>query len=274
MAHQASQYLNPNLFLLRGVLYFVAWGALVYSLLSWSRSQDHPPEKALDARFRAASAAGLIVYGWTLTFAVIDWVMSLTPEFTSTIYGLIFMVGQALITLCLLVIVAHFLRLYEPLSGLLLPRNFHDYGKLMLTFVMLWAYFSFSQWLIVWSGNLPEEIHWFQDRINGDWGILGLGLIVGHFAIPFALLLSRGLKQDSRKLMWIAVWLIVMRYQDLYWNIAPNFHKEAHYSWLDAVIPIAMAALWLSYFLSNLRKRPLVAVYDPHLRAVLAKQHE
>ena len=275
MAHQASQYLNPNLFLLRGVLYFVAWGLLAYYLLSWSRLQDQPPERAMDARFRGLSAAGIIIYGWTLTFAVIDWVMSLTPEFNSTIYGLIFMVGQALITLCLMVIVAHILRQYEPLSGLLLPRNFHDYGKLMLTFVMLWAYFSFSQWLIVWSGNLPEEIHWFLDRIHGGWGVVGFVLIIGHFAIPFALLLSRGLKQNSRKLAWIGGWLILMRYLDLFWNIEPSFHKERfHYSWLDAAIPIAMFALWLAYFLSNLRKRPLVAVYDPHLRAVLAKQHE
>ena len=275
MAHQAARYLNPNLFWMRGVLYFAAWGLLAYCLLTWSRAQDHPPERALDTRFRALSALGLIVYGWTLTFAVIDWVMSLTPEFTSTIYGLIFMVGQALITLCLVVMVAHMLRQYEPLSGMLQARNFHDYGKLMLTFVMLWAYFNFSQWLIVWSGNLPEEIHWYQDRIQGDWGAMGGLLIVGHFAVPFALLLSRGLKQDSRRLMWIAAWLILMCYLDLFWNIEPNFHKEHfHYSWLDAAIPIAMFALWLAYFLSNLRKRPLVAVYDPHLRAALAKQHE
>ena len=104
---------------------------------------------------------------------------------------------------------------------------------------------------------------------------MGLGLFVGHFAIPFALLLSRGLKQNSRKLMWIAAWLILMRYLDLYWNIEPNFHKaELHYSWLDAVIPLAMSALWLAYFLRNLRRRPLVALHDPHLAALLAKQHE
>jgi hypothetical protein len=275
MAHQASQYLNANLFLFRGILYFIAWGFMIYVLLKWSEAQDRGPEPALNVRFRALSGAGIIVYGWTLTFAVIDWVMSLTPEFTSTIYGLIFMVGQALLALCLAVIVAHLLKETGRMPAVLRSRDFLDYGKLMLTFVMLWAYFSFSQWLIVWSGNLPEEIHWFQDRIKGEWGILGLGLIVGHFAIPFALLLSRGLKQDSRKLMWIAVWLIVMRYKDLYWNIEPNFHRaEVHYSWLDAVIPIAMFALWLAYFFRNLRRRPLVALHDPHLTKLLAKQHE
>ncbi|MBZ5567993.1 MAG: hypothetical protein LAN64_09100 [Acidobacteriia bacterium] len=275
LMHQASQYLNPNLFLARGVLYFIAWGVMAYFLLTWSAAQDRPPERPPDKRFQALSAVGIIIYGWTLTFAVIDWVMSLTPEFTSTIYGLIFMVGQGLIALCLATIVGHRLRSCGPMSEVLTTRSFHDYGKLILTFVMLWAYFSFSQWLIVWSGNLPEEIHWFQDRIKGDWGAMGLALIVGHFAIPFALLLSRGLKQNSRKLMWIAVWLILMRYLDLYWNIKPSFDTaKLHYSWLDAVLPLAMSALWLGYFLWNLRRRPLVALHDPHLAALLAKQHE
>ncbi len=275
MAHQASRYLNPNLFLVRGILFFVAWGVMAYLLLAWSEAQDRPPERAPDKRFQALSAVGIIVYGWTLTFAVVDWVMSLTPEFTSTIYGLIFMVGQALLALCLAVIVGHMLKAHEPMAKVLTASNFHDYGKLTLTFVMLWAYFSFSQWLIVWSGNLPEEIHWFADRIRGDWRALGLVLIVGHFAIPFALLLSRGLKQSSRKLMWIAVWLVAMRYLDLYWNIAPNFSRtKLHFSWLDAVIPIAMSAFWLAYFFHNLKRRPLVALHDPHLTALLAKQHE
>jgi hypothetical protein len=275
LAHQASRYLNPNLFLVRGILFFLAWGVTAYLLLAWSEAQDRPPERAPDKRFQALSAVGIIVYGWTLTFAVVDWVMSLTPEFTSTIYGLIFMVGQALLALCLAVIVGHMLKAHEPMAKVLTARNFHDYGKLMLTFLMLWAYFSFSQWLIVWSGNLPEEIHWFEDRIRGDWRVLGLVLIVGHFAIPFAMLLSRGLKQNSRQLMWIAVWLIAMRYLDLYWNIEPNFSRaKLRYSWLDAVIPIAMSAFWLAYFFHNLKRRPLVALHDPHLTALLAKQHE
>jgi hypothetical protein len=275
LARQASRYLNPSLFLARGILYFLAWGAMAYFLLAWSEAQDRPPQRPPGKRFQALSAVGIIIYGWTLTFAVVDWVMSLTPEFTSTIYGLLFMVGQGLMALCLATIVGHLLRAREPMAEVLTTRSFHDYGKLLLTFVMLWAYFSFSQWLIIWSGNLPEEIGWFQDRLKGGWGALGLALIVGHFAIPFALLLSRGLKQSSRKLMGIAVWLILMRYLDLYWNIMPSFHEsELRYSWLDAVLPLALLSLWLGYFLRNLRRRPLVALHDPHLTALLAKQHE
>jgi hypothetical protein len=275
MARQAAQYLNPNLFLFRGIMYFAAWAILAYYLLRWSQAQDRPPDRAFDVRFRALSAAGLVIYGWTITFAVIDWVMSLNPEFTSTIYGLIFMVGQALIAICLMVMVAHLLKKYPPMSEVLQPRNFLDYGKLMLTFVMLWAYFSFSQWLIIWSGNLPEEIHWFLDRLHGGWDVVGLVLILGHFCIPFALLLSRPLKQNSGRLVWVAGWLFLMRYLDLFWNIEPNFSPvKFHYSWLDAVIPIAMVGLWLGYFFRELKRRPMVALHDPHLRAVLGKQHE
>jgi len=275
LADQAAKYLNPNLFLLRGISYFVAWGALTYFLLKWSEAQDRPPEKALDVRFRRISGAGIVMYGWTLTFASVDWVMSLSPEFTSTIYGLIFMVGQGLLGMCLAVIIGNMLREGEPLNEALTSKNFLDYGKLLLTFVMLWAYFSFSQWLIVWSGNLPDEIHWFKDRIDGDWGVLSLFLIFGHFAVPFALLLSRSFKQSSRKLAYLAGWLVLMRYLDLHWNIEPNFHREHfHYSWLDAVIPLAMLGLWLAYFFRNLRRRPLIALFDPHVRVALAKEHE
>ncbi len=275
LANEAAKYLNPNLFLLRGIAYFIAWGALAYFLLKWSDDQDRPPEKALDVRFRRISGAGIVMYGWTLTFASVDWVMSLSPEFTSTIYGLIFMVGQGLLGMCLAVIIGNMLRQDEPLAVALTSKNFLDYGKLLLTFVMLWAYFSFSQWLIVWSGNLPDEIHWFEDRITGDWKVVSAFLIVGHFAVPFALLLSRPFKQNSRKLAYLAGWLVLMRYLDLHWNIEPNFHKEHfHYSWLDAVIPLAMLGLWLAYFFRNLRRRPLIALYDPHVRVALAKEHE
>ncbi len=270
----AHQYLSPNLFLFRGIVYFVAWAFLVYYLLFWSRKQDEPPDNAFGVRFRFISGPGIIVYSWTLTFAVIDWVMSLTPEFTSTIYGFIFLVGEGLIALCLAVIVAHLLQKHGPLQETLEPRYFHDYGNLMLTFVMLWAYFNFSQWLIIWSGNLSDEIHWFEDRIHGGWYWVSGGLIFGHFAVPFFLLLFRGMKRNSRRLVWLAGWLILMRYADLYWNIEPNFHRhDVHYSWLDAVVPIALFALWLNYFFRNLSRRPLLALHDPHLAKALAK-HE
>jgi len=206
---------------------------------------------------------------------VVDWVMSLTPGWTSTIYGLIFMVGQALIAMCMVVIISHWLRAREPLASVIGPHNFHDYGKLMLAFVMLWAYFNFSQWLIIWGGNLPEEAHWFFDRIRGGWQAIAWVLVIGEFALPFCLLLSRPLKRDSGKLIWVAIWLVLMRFVDIYWNVEPAFSKEALlFSWLDAVMPIALIGLWLAFFFWNLPRRPLVAVYDPHTPAFLEAQHD
>jgi len=274
-AHQASPWLTTGGFVLRGIAYFLIWGVLAWFLLNWSNEQDNPPDRAFGTRFRAISGVGLVVYAWTLTFAVVDWVMSLTPDWTSTIYGLIFLVGQGLIALCFVTIVSHWLRAYEPMASLLRPGNFHDYGKLILTFVMLWAYFNFSQWLIIWGTNLPEEAHWFTDRIHGGWGYVAILLIIGEFALPFCLLLSRPLKRNSGKLLWVAVWLVVMRLVDLYWHIEPVFSKgHLHFSWLDAVMPIGLIGLWLAFFFWNLARKPLVVLHDPHLRVFLEAEHE
>jgi hypothetical protein len=145
----------------------------------------------------------------------------------------------------------------------------------MLSFVMLWAYFNFSQWLIIWGGNLPDETTWFMDRIRGDWGYVALLLIIGEFALPFCLLLSRPLKRDSGKLFWVAVWLVVIRWLDLYWNVAPSFNRERlHLSWLDALLPITLVGLWLAYFFWNLERRPMVVLHDPHLPVFLEARHE
>jgi hypothetical protein len=272
---ESSPWLTTGGFALRGIAYFAIWGIIAWFLLKWSHEQDVPPEKAFGPQFRGVSGVGLVVYAWTLTFAVVDWVMSLTPGWTSTIYGLIFMVGQGLLAMCMVVIVSHWLRRHEPMSELIGPHNYHDYGKLMLAFVMLWAYFNFSQWLIIWGGNLPEEAHWFFDRIRGGWQNVALLLIVGQFAVPFCLLLSRPLKRDSGKLVWVAIWLVLMRFVDLYWNVEPAFSREQlHFSWLDAVMPIALVGLWLAFFFWNLPRRSLVAVYDPHTPAFLEARHD
>jgi hypothetical protein len=274
-AHEAVQWLSVPAWLFRGVLYFAIWVVLAWLLMQVSRDQDQPPERAFGAKLRGLSGVGIIIYAWTVSFAVVDWVMSLTPQFASTIYGLIFLVGQGLVAMCLVVMVGHALRAYEPIRDVVRPDNFHDYGKLMLTFVMLWAYFSFSQWLITWSGNLPDEISWFIERIHGEWGYVGFALILGHFCIPFCLLLSRGLKRNSGRLIWVAAWLFLMRYIDIYWNVEPAFHRaQFHWSWLDAVMPIALVALWLAYFFWQLGRRPMLAQYDPHVPAYLEAAHE
>lgn len=265
----AHQYLNFKYFLLRAILYFVGWGALATTLNRWSALQDRPPERFLGRRLGALSAAGMVFYFWSMTFASVDWLMSMHPGWPSTIYAMIIVVGEALIALCWCVLLGHWLVRDEPMNVLMTSRFFHDMGKLLLTFVMLWAYLSFSQWLIIWAGNLPDEITWFMDRIHGHWELVALALVLLHFVVPFTLLLSRGLKQDHRRLVWVAALLFLMRYVDLYWNIEPNFHKENfHYSWLDAAVPIALVSFWIALFCWQLRRRPMAALHDPRLRAV------
>lgn len=272
---QPAHWFSVPAWIFRGVVYLAVWSVLAWLLMQVSHEQDRPPERSFGGRLRGLSGAGIVIYSWTVSFAVIDMVMMLTPHFGSTIYCMIFLVGQALVAMCMVVIVSHWLRSYEPVHGFIRPHNYHDYGKLMLTFIMLWAYFSFSQWLITWSGNLPEEIRWFIGRIHGAWGYVGFALIMGHFCIPFCFLLSRDLKRNSSKLIWVAAWLILFRYVDLYWNVEPAYHfAQFHFSWLDAVMPIALVAIWAAYFFWQLGRRPMLALYDPHVPAYLEAAHE
>jgi hypothetical protein len=267
-----QSYLTSNGFIGRAVGYFAIWLVLAFILNRWSREQDSPPVQNLSPRFRKIAAPGLILYAFTISFAVIDWVMSLDPHWISTIYGFIFIVGECLSAMCFMVVVENILARYQPTASLLKAKEVHDHGKLMLTFVMLWAYFSFSQLLIIWAGNLPSEITFFTRRLNDGWQRVGLALVLFHFAIPFLFLLSRGFKRDPRKLVWLACWLIFMRFVDLYWYIEPNFHKGLYFSplaLLDLVVPIAMGGFWLALFFHNLRSRPLLPVYDLHAQEFL-----
>ena len=267
-------YLSMHGFIIRAVIYFAIWNLLSFFLTKWSAQQDLPPTRDNSARFQALSGPGLILYGFTTSFAAIDWVMSIDPSWISTIYGLLFLIGQVLSAMCFAVVVERILVRYKPLSEWLKPDYVHDHGKWMLTFVMVWAYFAFSQWLIIWAGNLPEEITWYMRRLNGGWGYVGLFLVVFHFAIPFVLLLSRPFKREVRRLVWLAVWLMLMRYLDLFWMIEPNFSARLSVTWADVVIPIAMGGLWLAYFFRNLNSMPLLPAYDVFAEEVLEPAHE
>jgi hypothetical protein len=267
-------YLSVNGYVIRAVIYFAIWWGLSYFLTKWSAEQDHPPMRDNSARFKALSGPGLILYGFTITFAVIDWVMSIDPSWISTIFGLSFLIGQVLAALAFAIVVERILFRYKPMSELLKPEQVHDHGKFMLAFIMVWAYFSFSQWLIIWAGNLPEEITWYMRRLNGGWGYVGLFLVLFHFAVPFVLLISRPFKRDITRLVWLAVWMLLMRYVDLFWIIEPDFSVTFHLTWLDIVVPIAMGGLWLAFFFRNLSSRPLVPAYDVFAVEVLEEAHE
>ena len=220
-----KSYLTVNGFIIRAVIYFAIWWALSYFLTKWSAEQDHPPMRDNSARFKALSGPGLILYGFTITFAVIDWIMSIDPSWISTIFGLSFLIGQVLSALCFAIVVERILFNYKPMSELLKPAQVHDHGNFMLAFIMVWAYFSFSQWLIIWAGNLPEEITWYMRRLNGGWGYVGLCLVLFHFAIPSIMLLSRPFKRDITRLVWLAAWIMVTRLGDrtqLFLDLPPH----------------------------------------------------
>lgn len=267
------QFLYLNGYIGRAIIYFLIWMLFAWGLNKLSLKQDHPPVENLAPRFRKISAPGLIVYAFTITFAVIDWVMSLDPHWISTIYGFIFIVGECLSAMCLMVVVERIMSKYEPMSWLLKPKEVHDHGKLMLTFVMLWAYFSFAQLLIIWAGNLPMEVRFFTRRLYSGWQAVGLALVIFHFFVPFFLLLSRPFKRNPRTLVWLAAWLIFMRFVDLFWYIEPNFHRTVMGGisgyWLDVLVPIAIGGFWLALFFRNLRSRPLLPVYDMHAQEFL-----
>jgi hypothetical protein len=276
MASLTKHYLNLPGFALRGFVYFAAWGLVVYLVNRYSEIQDKPYDGWIGSKLTALGAVGVLVYVWAMTFASIDWLMSLMPGWPSTIFPLIIVAGQGILGLALGIIVGRVLVPHEPMNELMDEVVFHDNGKLLLTFVMLWAYFSFSQWLIIWSGNLPEEIHFFLDRTHGGWGGVALFVVVFHFAVPFAILLSQSLKKDPRKLAWVAAWMIFMRFVDLFWVAAPAWNKEFAISklWMYPVFALAMAGIWAALFLRNLMNRPLIAKYDPRLYDIYGEVHE
>jgi hypothetical protein len=266
-------YLNPTWFVVRAVIYFAIWIVLSWLLNKWSAEQDNPPAKDTGHRFRVLSGPGLVLYAFTLAFAAIDWVMSLNPSWISTIYGLLFLAGECLSAVCFVVVIVAILHRYRPVSEFMKADYVHDYGKLMLTFIMVWAYFSFSQWLIIWAGNQPEEISWYLRRLHGGWKVIGLFLALFHFAVPFAFLLSRPLKRNVAKLVYLAIFLMLMRYVDMFWYIEPTFHGAFAVSWLDIVVPIAIGGFWLALFFRNLKQRPLLPLYDVHTLPVLEPAH-
>ncbi len=199
--------------------------------------------------------------------------MSLDPSWISTIFGLIILIGEVLSAMCFAVVIERILFNYKPMSEMLKPEFVHDHGKWMLTFIMVWAYFSFSQWLIIWAGNLPAEITFYLKRLNNGWGYVGLILVLFHFAIPFAILLSRPFKRNIRKLVWVAVLLLLMGYLDLFWIIEPNFSNSLTVTLADIVVPIGIGGIWLWYFFRNLGSLPLLPAYDRDAHEVLQPAH-
>ena len=278
-----TAYLNVSFFVIRAVIYFLFWMLLVVLLNRWSAAQDNGEgvTKHDSVRYRKVSAPGLLFLVITVTFASVDWIMSLEPEWFSTIFGLLTIAGYGLTGIAFTIVVLAAIDRDRPAGSLLTPRHFHDFGKLLLAFTMLWAYLSFSQFLIIWSGNLPEEIPWYIARIRGSWGAVAILLVVGHFFLPFALLLSADIKKRSGLLAKVAIFILVMRLIDLIWYVAPAFrhmapegaggtHSVIPMHWMDIAIPVGLTGLWVFLFVRQLRTRSLFPMNDPYLKEAFA----
>lgn len=271
-------YLNAPFFLGRTVFYFVVWFVIVHFQVRWSGELD-AGKNYLKAsrRLRGLGGAGLLLMGLTITFSAIDWGMSLNPHWFSTVYGVLFMVGQALSAMAFIIVCIARLGGEAPLASVLRKEQVHDLGKLMLAFVMLWAYISYTQFLIIWAGNLPEEVPFYLARLQGGWQYLALALVVFHFALPFAVLLSRDLKRNAGTLATVAGLVLALRVVDLYWLVAPDLagHHAAgsgpglHPHWLDLAALVGIGGLWLTLFTRELRGRPMLPAGEPEIKELL-----
>jgi hypothetical protein len=263
---QKAPYLNIPFFLIRAALYFVIWSAMSLWLNRLSVKQETDQTGIIQSKLQFAGGIGLVLYGLTMTFASVDWAMSVDPHWFSTIYGLLIIAGQVLSAFALMITIAAMLVETKPFGDVISADQFHDLGKLMMAFVMIWAYLEVSQLIIMWSGNLPEEIPWYLRRSHGGWQGVSMAIVLLHFALPFILLLSKGRKRNPRSLAPIAIGVLVMRLVDLFWLIGPEFQREKlHIHVLDFIVPAGLVAAWLTLFAYQLRKRSLVPVNDPNL---------
>lgn len=284
IAHK-QPYLNPTFFTVRGVLYFVIWAAMGMMLLRWSRQLDEHVDGWVQLRMRKLSGIGLVILALTATFASVDWMMSLEPHWFSTMYGISFIIGCLLAFWAVGTISVVRLSLSDPYASIVKPMNFRDLGNLMFAFTMLWAYTAFSQFLLIWYGNVREETPYYVTRSQGGWGVLAAILLVFHFFLPFFLLLMRQIKDRPSTLGKVAVLMLVMRLIDVFWLMAPALagHHDAaaetggqhatpfHLDWMDPLAFIGLLGLWFFFYLRNLRQRSLLPEWE--LKAKEAHSH-
>jgi hypothetical protein len=271
-------YLNLPFFWVRAVLFFALWGGFIYFLDAWSRRQDENGDGRLPQRLGRFSAVGLVVYGITLTFAAVDWVMSLQPSFRSTIFGPLVASGQVLSALALAVIVMAWLVARPPVAEVISLEALNDLGNLLLTFLIIWAYMAWFQFMLIWITNLPGEITWYLDRSEGGWEYVQYALAVFQFSVPFFLLLMRDVKRDAPTLAGVAALVLFMQLVCDYYLVMPlgaNTHPprpdtvSLGQHWMDFLTPLGLGGLWLAYFLWELPRRPLLPRHDDNEKSAL-----
>jgi hypothetical protein len=274
--HFKAMYLTRNFFIARSVIYFAIWLTIVHFVNKWSAEQDATGNTRLASILEAFSAPGLILWGIAVTYSSIDWVMSIEPLWFSTIYGFLFMIVEALVAMAFVIFVLRLLSDKEPLKNVVTASQFNDLGNLMLAFVMLWAYMSFSQFLIIWAGNLKDEIPWYMARAFGGWGPLAVFRIVMHFAVPFLLLLQRGVKRRLHLLSIVTGMLVVLTLVDVYWLVVPAFASERKSPQLhvsDFLAVIGIGGVWVGTYIWQLKKMPLLPLHDPRFEGALQHEH-
>lgn len=263
---QKSVYLNVPFFLIRTVFYFAVWIGLLFIWNRWSAEQDRTGNPALDDRLKMLSRLGLLLYFITMTFAAFDWGMSLEPHWFSTMYGIIFVIGQGLLAFAFMIVLVALFADRRPLADLVTPQRFNDLGNLLLAFTMLWAYVTFSQYLIAWSGNLPEEVPWFLRRQTGGWEWIALALVAFQFVLPFMLLLSRQNKRKIQVLGRVAALIFVMHLVEVFWLIVPAHQSGLSVHWLDLAAILGIGGLWLAVFVWQLKGMPIIPAHDSRLQ--------
>jgi len=263
-------YLNIPFFQARWVIYMVLWMGMTYLLNKWSHQEDGERTTKYALKMEYLSGPGLVLFFLTVTFASVDWIMSLDPHWFSTIYGFYLAVSQGLSALALIVFSLVILGGFAPMDHVITKKHLHDLGKLLFALTMLWAYLNFSQLIIIWAGNLPEEIPFYVRRLNGGWEWVGGGLLLFHFIFPFFLLLSQGIKKNPKTLRWVAIWLVLIRVVDVIFQIEPTFSRgDFNIHWLDLAAPIGLGGVWFALFFWQLPKYAILPVGSPDLEKAL-----
>ena len=261
--HKAA-YMNMPFFIIRTVIYFAIWFFSGFRILKMANEHDRTGDPQLFKRIKARSAPALLIFVLTTTYAFVDWIMSLEPDWYSTIYPWLFTVGEVVLTFAFMIALLVLFSKHEPFASFVKPQHYHDLGNLLLAFTMLWAYMGLAQFLIIWAENLPDEIPWYIRRFSGGWGYIAFFIAIFHFCVPFFLLLMRFMKRNPQRLRMLAIWMIAIRIVDVFWFVEPAFRQRAlQIYWTDITALIGMGGLWIAYFLRNLKARPLLASNDP-----------
>jgi hypothetical protein len=262
-----SAWLNTWFFIIRTAVYFGVWFLLARTLYKASLEQDGGHKESLALKMERVSAPGMVVFALSITFASFDWLMSLDAHWYSTIFGVYIFAGSWLALLALVTLIALWLREKKVLAEEITVEHYHDLGKLMFAFTVFWAYIAFSQYFLIWYGNIPEETVFYIQRWEGSWKAVSVLLVIGHFVIPFLALVTRAAKRNLTVLKAVGLWILFMHFVDLYWLVMPSLHHDGiHLSWMDVTAMVGIGGIFLWFFWTRFTSKAIVPIGDPALK--------